>query len=133
MTLRKTEFKMGREKSMMEKWRDWRLDSDKEHLNESFTDKFVVHPTDPDQTERTFQRMFKELSKGHPYPIDYGPRESDMYDWNDRRNYYKSIEEYNKYMIKIANKLNATVKDMNNIWKTWGKIRDKHRKIDRST
>lgn len=117
----------------MEKWRDWRLDSDKEHLNESFTDKFVVHPTDPDQTERTFQRMFKELSKGHPYPIDYGPRESDMYDWNDRRNYYKSIEEYNKYMIKIANKLNATVKDMNNIWKTWGKIRDKHRKIDRST
>ena len=70
----------------------------KPEVNERITKPFMVHPTDPDQTERHFVKLFKELSKGHPFPIDYGPRESDMYDWNDRRNYYKSIEEYNKYI-----------------------------------
>jgi len=55
-----------------------------------------------------------------------------MYDWNDRRNYRKSIEEYNKYMNKVADKLNKSLDEMNNIWKTWTKIRDKYRKIDRS-
>ena len=130
MTLRKTEFKMAREKSMMEKWRDWRLDSDKEQLNEELKRGFMVH-SDPDATERDWKLQFKELSKGHPHPIDYGPRESDMYDWNDRNNYNDAIKEYNKYMTGVSIKLNAAVKDMNNIWKTWTKIRDKYRKKDR--
>jgi len=101
-------------------------------LNERMKTPFIVHPTDPDQTERHFVKLFKQLAKGHPSPIDYGPRESDMYDWNDRRNYYKAIEEYNKYMNKIADGLNKSLDEMNNIWKTWTKIRDKHRKKDKS-
>ena len=101
-------------------------------LNERMKTPFMVHPTDPDQTERHFVKLFKELAKGHPHPIDYGPRESDMYDWNDRRNYKKSIEEYNKYMNRIADKLNKSLDEMNNIYKVWSKIRDKYRKIDRS-
>tara|TARA_B100001564_G_C20636909_1_gene670155 strand:- start:1158 stop:1847 length:690 start_codon:yes stop_codon:yes gene_type:complete len=101
-------------------------------LNERMKTPFMVHPTDPDQTERHFVKLFKELSKGHPHPIDYGPRESDQYDWNDRRNYTKSIEEYNKYMNRIADKLNKSLDEMNNIYKVWSKIRDKYRKIDKS-
>ena len=101
-------------------------------VNERITKPFMVHPTDPDQTERHFVKLFKELSKGHPHPIDYGPRESDMYDWNDRRNYRKAIEEYNKYMNKIAGGLNKQVNLMNNIWRVWSKISDKYRKIDKS-
>tara|TARA_R100001163_G_C5028070_1_gene169093 strand:+ start:499 stop:915 length:417 start_codon:yes stop_codon:yes gene_type:complete len=104
----------------------------KEEVNERMTKPFMVHPTDPDQTERNWASQFKLLAKGHPNPIDYGPRESDIYDWNDRGNYKKSIEEYNKYMNKVADKLNKSLDEMNNIWKTWTKIRDKYRKIDGS-
>ena len=102
----------------------------KEEINERMKKPFMVHPTDPDQTERQWSSQFKLLGKGHPHPIDYGPRESDMYDWNDRRNYRKSIEEYNKYMNKVADKLNKSLDEMNNIWKVWTKIRDKYRKKD---
>ena len=101
-------------------------------INERMKTPFMVHPTDPDQTERHFVKLFKLLSKGHPHPIDYGPRESDQYEWNDRRNYTKSIEEYNKYMNRIADKLNKSLDEMNNIYKVWSKIRDKYRKIDKS-
>ena len=90
----------------------------------------MVHPTDPDQTERHWVKVFKELALGHGHIIDYGPRETDQYDWNDRRNYKKSIEEYNKYMNKVADKLNKSLDEMNNIYKVWGKIRDKYRKKD---
>ena len=105
---------------------------EEEQLNERIKTPFMVHPEDPDQTERHWKKVFKELAKGHPHPIDYGPRESDQYDWNDRRNYKKSIEEYNKYMNKVADNLNKSLDEMNNIWKTWTKIRDKYRKKDRS-
>ena len=71
-------------------------------LNERITKAFMVHPTDPSQTERHWVDRFEELADGHGPIIDYGPRESDIYDWNDRRNYKKAIEEYNKYMGKIA-------------------------------
>ena len=99
-------------------------------LNESLNTKFEVHPTDPDQTERSFVAVFKELAKGHGPVIDYGPRETAMYDWNNQSNYDAAIKEYNKHMNKIAKQLNATVKDMNNTWKVWGKISDKYRKKD---
>ena len=105
---------------------------EEEQLNERIKTPFMVHPEDPDQTERHWKKVFKELSKGHPHPIDYGPRESDMYDWTNRNNYKDAIQEYNKYMNKVADKLNKSLDEMNNIWKTWTKIRDKYRKKDRS-
>ena len=92
----------------------------------------MVHPTDPSQTERHWVDRFEELADGHGPIIDYGPRESDIYDWNDRRNYKKAIEEYNKYMNKIADGLNKQLNLMNNIWKVWRKISEKYRKIDKS-
>jgi len=101
-------------------------------LNERITKAFMVHPTDPSQTERHWVDRFEELADGHGPIIDYGPRESDIYDWNDRRNYKKAVEEYNKYMNKIANGLNKQVNLMNNIWRVWSKISDKYRKIDKS-
>ena len=104
----------------------------KPEVNERITKAFMVHPTDPSQTERNWVDRFEELADGHGPIIDYGPRESDIYDWNDRRNYKKAIEEYNKYMNKIANGLNKQVNLMNNIWRVWGKISDKYRKIDKS-
>ena len=104
----------------------------KPEVNERITKAFMVHPTDPSQTERNWVDRFEELADGHGPIIDYGPRESDIYDWNDRRNYKKAIEEYNKYMNKIANGLNKQVDLMNNIWRVWGKISDKYRKIDKS-
>ena len=101
-------------------------------LNERITKAFMVHPTDPSQTERHWVDRFEELADGHGPIIDYGPRESDIYDWNDRRNYKKAIEEYNKYMGKIADGLNKQLNLMNNIWRVWSKISDKYRKIDKS-
>ena len=106
------------------------LKEEKEQLDERITKPFLVHPTDPDQTERHWVERFKELAKGHGTHIDYGPRESDIYDWNDRSNYKKAIEEYNKYMNKIADGLNNQLNLMNNIWRVWRKISDKYRKID---
>ena len=99
-------------------------------LNERITTAFMVHPEDPDKTERHWVKVFNELAQGHPSPIDYGPRETHMYDWNDRRNYDLAISEYNKMMNKIANGLNKSLDQMNNIWKEWDKIYKKYLKKD---
>ena len=101
---------------------------EEEQLNERIKTPFMVHPTDPDQTERHWVKVFKELAKGHGAVTHYGPRESDMYDWNDRSNYRDAITEYNKYMNKVADKLNKSLDDMNNIYKVWDKISKKYRK-----
>ena len=106
------------------------LKESKESLKEAVDGKLTVHPTDPDQTERSWVNVFKQLAQGHGHYIDYGPRESSIYDWNDRSNYKKSIEEFNKYMDKIADKLNKSLDDMNNIYKVWDKIEKKYRKKD---
>ena len=103
---------------------------EEEQLNERIKTPFMVHPTDPDQTERHWVKVFKELAKGHGAVMHYGPRESDMYDWNDRSNYRDAITEYNKYMDKLADKLNKSLDDMNNIYKVWDKISKKYRKKD---
>ena len=103
---------------------------EEEQLNERIKTPFMVHPTDPDQTERHWKKVFKELAKGHGAVMHYGPRESDMYDWNDRSNYRDAITEYNKYMDKLADKLNKSLDDMNNIYKVWDKISKKYRKKD---
>ena len=102
----------------------------KQPVNEELKRGFMVH-SDPDATEKDWKSQFKLLAQGHPQPISYGPRESDIYDWNDRSNYRDAIQEYNKYMTGISIKLNAAVKDMNNIWKVWDKISNKYRKKDR--
>jgi len=99
-------------------------------LNERIKTAFMVHPEDPDKTERHWVKVFNELAQGHPSPIDYGPRETHMYDWNDRRNYDLAISEYNKMMNKIANGLNKSLDQMNNIWKEWDKIYKKYLKKD---
>ena len=91
----------------------------------------VVVDRDPDKTERNFNNLFKYLAKGHP-TIDYGPRESDIYDWNSRRNYDDAIKEYNKYMRGLADQLNKATRNMDSIWKVWNVIRDKYRKKDDS-
>jgi hypothetical protein len=103
---------------------------EEEQLDERIKTPFMVHPTDPDQTERHWVKVFKELAKGHGAVMHYGPRESDMYDWNDRSNYRDAITEYNKYMDKLADKLNKSLDDMNNIYKVWDKISKKYRKKD---
>ena len=103
---------------------------EEEQLNERIKTPFMVHPTDPDQTERHWVKVFKELAKGHGAVTHYGPRESDMYDWNDRSNYRDAITEYNKYMNKVADKLNKSLDDMNNIYKVWDKISKIYRKKD---
>ena len=99
-------------------------------LNERIKTAFMVHPEDPDKTERHWVKVFNELAQGHPSPIDYGPRETHMYDWNDRRNYELAISEYNKMMNKIANGLNKSLDQMNNIWREWDKIYKKYLKKD---
>ena len=99
-------------------------------LNERVKTAFMVHPKDPDKTETHWVKVFNELAQGHPSPIDYGPRETHMYDWNDRRNYDLAIDEYNKMMNKIANGLNKSLDQMNNIWKEWDKIYKKYLKKD---
>ena len=63
------------------------LKEEKEQLNEAIKTPFMVHPTDPDQTERHWVKVFKELAKGHGAVIHYGPRESSIYDWDNRNNY----------------------------------------------
>jgi len=114
----------------LKKWKDWRLEDSKEELNERIKKPFMVHPSDPDQTERHWVKVFKELAQGHGNIIDYGPRETDMYDWNDRSNYEDAITEYNKYMNKIADNLNKSLDEMNKIYQVWDKISKKFRKKD---
>ena len=77
------------------------LKEEKESINEELKRGFMVH-SDPDATERDWKLQFKELSKGHPHPIDYGPRESDMYDWNDRSLYDNVTKEFHSHMEKIG-------------------------------
>ena len=100
-------------------------------LTESFsTVPDIKIDKDPDKTEKSFVKTFKELAKGHGNVIDYGPRETDIYDWNDRKNYESAIKEYNKWMQSIADRLNNAVGDMEIIFKVWGDIRKKYRKKD---
>ena len=87
----------------------------------------------------TFSKLSDVSDYGHKWGInfgemeniDFGPRESDMYDWNDRRHYEEVKKEFHAYMVKIAMRLNSTVHDMENAYKTWDKILKKHRSKDK--
>ena len=107
-------------------------DTNEDVLTESFsTVPDIKIDKDPDKTEKSFVKTFKELAKGHGNVIDYGPRETDIYDWNDQKNYDSAIKEYNKWMQSIADRLNNAIGDMEIIYKVWGKISDKYRKKDK--
>ncbi len=62
---------------------------------------------------------------------DYGPRESDIYDWDDQSHYENVKKEFNAHMAKVAAKLNKASKDLERPWKVWDKILQKHRAKDK--
>ena len=105
------------------------LNENKEQLNETLDVKFTALK-DPSDYPRDWGDLFQKLSS--TYLVDYGVSESQMYDWNDQRNYNSAIKEYHNHMSKIAKKLNASVKELDGVYNVWWKIYEKHRKKDRS-
>ena len=99
----------------------------KEPIKESNLPKFIV-PGDVSYYDKHWGDTFDEL--GNHRAIDYGPRESDMYDWNSRANYQATTKEFHTHMTKIAKKLNSVVGELEGSWKVWDKILKKHRKND---
>ena len=99
----------------------------KEAIKESKLPKFVV-PGDVSYYDKHWSDTFDEL--GSYRAIDYGPRESDMYDWNDRRHYDDVVKEYHAHMKKVAKKFNSAVGELEDAYKAWDKILKKHRKMD---
>ena len=104
-------------------------DKPKEPIKESNLPKFIV-PGDVSYYDKHWGDTFDEL--GNHRAIDYGPRESDMYDWNGPANYQAATKEYHTHMTKIAKKLNSVVGELEGSWKVWNKILKKHRKNDGS-
>jgi hypothetical protein len=105
------------------------LKEKKEQVNEGSLPKFQS-PKDVSYYDRDWGQIFKDLGTGYPR-IDYGPRESDIYDWNFRANYQAATTEYRKHMDKVAKKLNTAVKELDGLYNVWNKIIEKHRKNDR--
>ena len=99
----------------------------KEPIKESNLPKFIV-PGDVSYYDKHWGDTFDEL--GNHRAIDYGPRESDMYDWNSRANYQATTKEFHAHMDKMGKKLNSALKGMEDTWKVWDKILKKHRKND---
>jgi hypothetical protein len=77
---------------------------------------------------RDWGKIFDQLERFD----DYGPRESDMYDWNNRSLYDNVTKEFHSHMEKVGKKLNSAVKDIENSYKVWDKILKKYRSKDRS-
>ena len=102
---------------------------DKEPIKESKLPKFIV-PGDVSYYDKHWADTFDEL--GSYRAIDYGPRESDMYDWKSRANYQATTKEFHTHMTKMAKKLNSVVGELEGSWKVWNKILKKHRKNDGS-
>ena len=84
-------------------------------------------PSDVSYYERDWTVVLKEWGK-----TDYGPRESDIYDWNDSSHYENVKKEFNAHMAKVATKLNKAAKDLERPYKVWDKILTKYRKKDGS-
>ena len=106
------------------------LKEKKEQINEGSLPKFQALK-DVSYYGRDWGQIFKDLGAGYPR-IDYGPRESDMYDWNSRANYQATTKEYHAHMTKMAKKLNKVVGELEGSWKVWNKILKKHRNNDGS-
>jgi len=101
------------------------LKEEKEQVNEASLPKLKV-PSDVSYYNRDWEPVFKEWGN-----IDFGPRESEMYDWNSRANYQAATKEYHAHMAKVATKLNAGIKGLEGAGDKWRKIIEKHRKNDR--
>ena len=101
----------------------------KKELNEYYSGKLskLKVPSDVSYYSRDWEPVFKEWGN-----VDFGPRESDMYDWNDRKLYDKVVKEFNAEMGHVAAMLNKNTKNLENAWKTWNRILDKYRKKDSS-
>ena len=82
--------------------------------------------TDVSYYYNTWGEIFAQLSRFN----DYGPRENDMYDWDDRRHYDDVVKEYHAHMKKVAKKFNSAVGELEDAYKAWDKILKKHRKMD---
>ena len=126
---------MSTDKKMWEQWKDWRLESEKfedytneekETINEALTDKLQT-PSDVSYYKRDWSKVFESWGD-----VDYGPRESDMYDWNVRQNYTAVVKEFNAHMTKVANKLNVAARGLDDASQKWRHILAKHRRKDRS-
>jgi len=102
----------------------------KEIINEESLPKFKALK-DVSYYDRDWGQTFKDIGRGYPR-LDYGPRESDMYDWNSRANYQAATKEYHTHMSKVAKKLNSAVKELDGLYKVWNKVIEKHRKNDSS-
>ena len=101
----------------------------KEQITESKLPQLKV-PSDVSYYNRDWGEVFDKW--GDRFVVEFGPRESDIYDWNDRSNYDKVIREFNAEMGHVAAVLNKAIKPLENSWKVWNKILEKHRKKDRS-
>ena len=98
---------------------------EKESITEALTSKLQV-PKDVSYYSRDWEKVFKSWGD-----VDYGPTESDMYDWNSRANYQAATTEYNKHMTKVANKLNTAARGLDDASQKWRHILAKHRRNDR--
>ena len=104
-------------------------DKPKEIVKEAKLPQLKV-PSDVSYYNRDWGEVFEKWADRHV--IDFGPRESDMYDWNDRSLYDKVVKEFNAEMGHVAAVLNKSTKGLENAWKTWDKIMTKYRNKDRS-
>jgi len=87
-------------------------------------------PSDVSYYNRDWGSVFDQW--GDRFVVEFGPRESDMYDWNDRRNYDKVVKEFNAEVGHVAAVLNKAAQGLQDPYKKWNKILEKHRKKDRS-
>ena len=102
---------------------------EKESINEVLTDKLQT-PSDVSYYNRDWEKVFEKWADR--YVVEFGPRESDMYDWNDRSLYDKVVKEFNAEMGHVAAVLNKASKGLQDPYKKWNRILEKHRKKDRS-
>ena len=101
----------------------------KETIKESKLPQLKV-PSDVSYYNRDWGSVFDQW--GARFVVEFGPRESDIYDWNDRRNYDKVVKEFNAEMGHVAAVLNKAAQGLQDPYKKWNKILEKHRKKDRS-
>ena len=102
------------------------IKEEKQELNEELTTK-LQPPSDVSYYSRDWEKVFKSWGD-----VDYGPRESDMYDWNVRQNYTAVVKEFNAHMTKVAKKLNVAARGLDDASQKWRHLMGKHRRKDKS-
>ena len=101
----------------------------KRSLNEAKLPQLQT-PSDVSYYDRDWGEVFKAWANRRN--VDYGPRESQMYDWKDRSHYDDAVKEYHSHMEKVAKKFNEASKGLEEVYKVWNKIIDKYRRKDGS-